>query len=100
MFPKNLRTRLRPLKVWVWAIVAPWLALLGRAALGLALQLSTASAGGLSILHAACRRSVQKRVKTRFLKAGSGPQERGFPNTRPAAGPAEGVSPPPANAIN
>jgi hypothetical protein len=26
IFPKNLRTRLRPLKVWVWAIVAPWLA--------------------------------------------------------------------------
>src|SRR5690606_41972121 len=27
ILPKNLRTRLRPLKVWVWAIVAPCLPL-------------------------------------------------------------------------
>src|SRR5690606_3475511 len=39
MFPKNFLTRLRPLNERVWAIVAPWLALLGaRPRLARALQ--------------------------------------------------------------
>src|SRR5215472_2081099 len=46
MFPKNLRTRLRPLKVWVWAIVAP--CCLSWGAASCALQLLTALPGGPS----------------------------------------------------
>src|SRR5690606_38238540 len=72
IFPKNLRTRLRPLNVWVWAIVAPCcLPGFVPAAAGSADRMCGQS-------KSANRCAVwPKRLKTRFLKAGSGPQERG-----------------------
>src|SRR6185436_1704014 len=66
IFPKNLRTRLRPLKVRVWAIVAPCcVSWGGRFRRRLA---STARQGAVH----------SKREKTRFLRVAGGPQERGF----------------------
>ncbi|WP_165784566.1 hypothetical protein [Zhengella mangrovi] len=61
MFPKNLRTRLRPLKVWVWAIVAPRLAL-----------------ANLAEFFRSWQNGIPQTVKTRLLNARTGPSGKGF----------------------
>src|SRR5690606_6350786 len=74
MFPKNFLTRLRPLNERVWAIVAPWLALLGaRPRLARALQ-------NFSGPRLATRQNGEKPVSGKPLLRPSGKR---FPTTAP-----------------